>query len=385
MEILPAFLNIECFRMEESMKKFTKGCLMTALVLFIIGLILSLVCGLLGGFRQLEEMGSLGSLRGIPFIWHRNADGDWRIGYLRSLGYAGDDLERIEEIRDIEDIEDIGELRETMDRVTEKKLKEMEGKAEQLALTADTLGSLEIDVRDCNIVIWKSGDAHVWIYVDGNSNRPHYSIENEGGKSRLCIENEVERQIGHWRNGPNDTVYLRLPEGCALEECEIDMGAGYMDSIFIKAKQIDMNLGAGMVEADGFEADEITVLMGAGELLAGSVTAGKADFEIGAAHMSIGDLRTSGETDLEVSMGAAEIAGTISGDAEVVCDMGEIVMNLTGSEDDHSYDVECGMGTVTVGSYSRSGFASHRTWNTGKSSEFDINCDMGNITVTFED
>lgn len=358
------------------MKKFTKGCLMTALVLFIVGMILTLVCGLLGGFRELKQMRNG---RGFPFVWHRDADGDWRIGFSRYSDYAGDDLEGIE------DIEDIEEFRKTMGHVTEKKLKELEGKGEQLALTADTLGSLEIDVEDCNVVIWKSEDAHVWLSVDGDSNRPHYSIENEGGRSRLCIENEVEHHLGHWRSGPNNTVYLRLPEGCVLDACEVDMGAGYMDSIFIKAKQININLGAWLVEADGFEAEEITVLVGAGELLADHITAGKADIEIGAGHLGIGELTVSGETDLEVSMGAAEIGGNILGDLDLECDMGEIVMQLTGSEDDHSYDVECGMGNVVVGSYSHGGFASHKTWNTGKNSEFDINCNMGNVTVTFED
>lgn len=375
--------SIECFGMEESMKKFTKGCLMTALVLFIIGLILSLVCGLLGGFRQLEEMGSVGSLHGIPFVWHRNAGGDWRIGFLRSSGYDEDDLYSVAEIEDIEDIEDMEELRKTMNHVTEKKLKELEGKGEQLALTADTLGSLEIDVEDCNVVIVKSEDAHVWIYLDGNSDKPHYSIENEGARSRLCIENEVERYLGHWRNGPNNTVYLRLPEGCVLEECDIDAGAGYMDSIFLKAKEMKVNLGAGLVTTDGIWGEEISVTVGAGEFLADRITAGKADFEIGAGHMSIGELSVSGEMDLDVSMGVAEVAGTISGDLDVECGMGEIVMSLAGSEDDHSYYVECGVGNVVVGSYSHGGVASRKSWNAGKSSYFDINCNMGNVTVTF--
>lgn len=365
------------------MKKFTKGCLMTALVLFIIGLILSVVCGLLGGFRQLEEMGRIGR---IPFVWSR--DGEWRIGFLRSQGYGRRDLEDIEELEDIADIEDMEnaeDVRRAMEQVTETKLQKMKGKEEQLALTAETLGSLEIDVRDYNIVIWKSEDAHVWFYVDGDSNRPHYTIENERGKSRLCIENEEEHHFGHWNSDPGDTVYLRLPEGCALEECEIDMGAGYMDSIFIKAKQVDMNLGAGMAEMDGFEAEEINVLIGAGELLAERVTAGKADFEIGAGHLEIGDLTVSGETDLAVSMGNAEVAGTILGNLDLECNMGEVIMRLTGSEDDHSYDVECGMGNVAVGSYAHGGFASHKAWNSGKNSMFDIECDMGNITVTFEE
>lgn len=138
------------------MKKFTKGCLMTALVLFVIGMILTLVCGLLGGFRQLEEMGSVESLYGFPFVWHRDTDGDWRIGFLRSSDYDRDELEEIADIEDIDDVENIEDVRKYMDQEMEKKRKELEGKKTQLSLTADTLGSLEIDVEDCNVVIWQS-------------------------------------------------------------------------------------------------------------------------------------------------------------------------------------------------------------------------------------
>ncbi|MCX4323006.1 MAG: DUF4097 family beta strand repeat-containing protein [Lachnospiraceae bacterium] len=364
------------------MKKFTKGCLMTALVLFLVGIVLCGVCGLLGGFRELEEMESI---KGIPFVWRMDSDGDWRIGFFRSPGYDRDDWEELEELEEIEDIESVEEVRKVVDQTMEKKRKELEGKKEQLPLTAETLGSLEIDVDECNVVIWQSEDEHVWYLADGNTNRPHYTIENEHGRSELSIENEVEHHIGHWRNGPNDTVYLWLPEGCKLEECDIDMGAGYMDSILLRAKQIKANLGAGMVTADGFEGAEISVTVGAGELLADRITAGTADFEIGAGHLSISELSISGEMDLEVSMGAAEVAGTIAGDLEAECSMGEIVMNLAGSEDDHSYYVECGMGNVDVGSYSSGGVASHKSWNAGKSSYFDINCNMGNVTVTFEE
>ena len=37
------------------MKKFTKGCLITALILFIIGCIFCLTFGTLGGFRQIDS------------------------------------------------------------------------------------------------------------------------------------------------------------------------------------------------------------------------------------------------------------------------------------------------------------------------------------------
>ncbi len=152
------------------MKKFTKGCLMTALVLFLVGLTISLVCGLLGGFRQLTEMG----LSDFPFGLYRDFAGDWRIGFFRSPGYRVHELEELEELEEIMDIE---EVRKTVDNEMEKNLKNLAKKKEQLPLTADTLGSLEIDVEDCDVLILESEDEHVWFLVDGNANRPHYAIE----------------------------------------------------------------------------------------------------------------------------------------------------------------------------------------------------------------
>lgn len=329
------------------MKKFTKGCLMTALVLFLVGLILSIVCGLLGGFRQLNEMDGI---RGIPFRFAGNDIGGAEFGFLEH---------------------------------------ELDGEKEQLPLTADTLGSLDIDVEACNVLIQRSDDEHVWLLVEGDSHdyeSPHYTIENDGAKSTLCIENEVKHSINHWKNGPNNTtLYLWLPDGCALEECEIDIGAGVMESIFIKAKQVNVSAGAAALDMDGFEGENILLSADAGEVLSGRVTAETADLQVGAGHLSVEDFLVSRKADVSVSAGNCEIVGTITGDLDLECDMGETVLQLTGSEDDHSYDVECGMGEVVVGSYSHGGFAAERSWNPGMDSQFDIDCSMGNVTILFEE
>lgn len=315
------------------MKKFTKGCLTTALVLFLVGLMLCVVCGVLGGFRQLSRM-----------------DG-------------------------IIDVGDIGDL--------ERKLKELDGKQEELPLTAETLGSLEIDLEMCNLLIQESADEHVWLLVESDTNRPRYTIENDGNRSRLCIEND-ENYHYYWRSKPKDSVYLWLPKGCTLKECEIAIGAGYMKSISLQAEEANITVGAGLIEMEGFAGKEILLSADAGELLAGRVTAETAVLQIGAGHLRVEELAVSREADIDVSVGQCEIAGTITGDLALDCDMGEAVMRLTGSEDDHSYDVECGMGEVNVGGYSHSGVASERSWNSGKDSEFEIDCNMGTVTVTFE-
>lgn len=339
------------------MKKFTKGCLTTALVLFLAGLMLCVVCGVLGGFRQLSQM-----------------DGNWRVGFFRSPGYGWDDLE------DIGDIDagnmDVGDL--------ERKLKELDGQQEELPLTAETLGSLEIDLEMCNLLIQESADEHVWLLVESDTNRPEYAIENDGNRSRLCIEND-ENYHYYWRSKPKDSVYLWLPKGCTLKECEIAIGAGYMKSISLQAEEANITVGAGLIEMEGFAGKEILLCADAGELLAGHVTAERAVLQIGAGHLRAEELAVSREADIDVSVGQCEIAGTITGDLDLECDMGEAVMRLTGSEDDHSYDVECGMGEVNVGSHSHGGVASERSWNSGKDSEFVVDCNMGTVTITFEE
>ena len=53
------------------MKKFTKFCMITALVTFIIGVLLFGAGALFGGLRQLEHI-SVRAVTGIPFRFIRN-------------------------------------------------------------------------------------------------------------------------------------------------------------------------------------------------------------------------------------------------------------------------------------------------------------------------
>ena len=73
------------------MKKFTKGCLMTALILFLVGVVICGVSGLLGGFRQVREMNGIG---GIPFGYHKSADGNWHLGFFHNNGEIGKEWEK---------------------------------------------------------------------------------------------------------------------------------------------------------------------------------------------------------------------------------------------------------------------------------------------------
>ena len=69
----------------------------------------------------------------------------------------------------------------------------------------------------------------------------------------------------------------------------------------------------------------------------------------------------------------------------VDCGMGNVTMRLTGSEDDHAYEVDCGMGSVEIGGRSYGGLATEQKWNSGQGSVYEIECNMGNVKLFFEE
>ena len=184
------------------MKKFTKGCLLTALILFILGCAICVVCGILGGFRQIES-GSLNGVMGIPFGFYRQVDGGFHFGFFDS------EWER----------EDAFWEKENWKKTN------VDGTKQKLNVTTDTLRSLEVVVTDCNFIIEESEDENVWLSVKGDTSKTYYKIEKDTvGKDILSIENAGYHRVGNWRNGPNDTISLYLPGGCDLDYVSIEIG-----------------------------------------------------------------------------------------------------------------------------------------------------------------
>lgn len=345
------------------MKKFTKGSLITALVLFILGCLICTVCGLLGGFRQIAS-GALNGVAGIPFGFYRHVDGDYRFGFW------DDDWER----------EDTFWEKENWLKM------EVNGTKQKLAVTADTLHSLEVVVTDCNFIIEESSDEHVWLSVKGDTGKTYYKIEKDTvGKDILSVENAGYHRVGNWRNGPNDTITLYLPQSSNLDYINIEMGAGYMESVALKADIMEINVGAGVCEAKGFEAETINLLVGAGQLETAGLMADSAVLEIGVGEIIVQGMDVKELMEIELGMGNAEVTGKVTGRMEAECDLGNLNMHLAGAEDDYGFEVDCDMGDVRIGSHHYSSLSSNKSWNKDSRNQMEIDCDMGNITITFMD
>jgi DUF4097 and DUF4098 domain-containing protein YvlB len=320
------------------MKKFTKRCLMTALVIFIIGCVFCIFGFVLGGFSTEP----------------------WTTGWEMTNLVNGDDGEMLSTVAE-----------------------------EQLDLTAETLKNIDVEIGACGLVMHETDEDHVGIAVTGNDstlfgNKIRYRVENG---DTLVVERTASAWDG-WRSlmrkkdRSDAVVYLNLPKNVSLETVDIEFGAGEMTVADLSADYIDIECGAGACTVDSLQAEVLSLSVGAGQADIGSLKANECELEVGVGELVVRDAEITGNLDIDVGLGNAEVGGSVTGDMEADCGMGNLTMALTGSEDAHSYDAECAMGSVVIGGRSYSGVA-EAGWGSADS-HFEIACSMGNVVISFD-
>jgi hypothetical protein len=320
------------------MKKFTKRCLMTALVIFIIGCVFCIFGFVLGGFSTEP----------------------WTTGWEMTNLVNGDDGEMLSTVAE-----------------------------EQLDLTAETLKNIDVEIGACGLVMHETDEDHVGIAVTGNDstlfgNKIRYRVENG---DTLVVERTASAWDG-WRSflrkkdRSDAVVHLDLPKNVSLETVDIEFGAGEMTVADLSADYIDIECGAGACTVDSLQAEVLSLSVGAGQADIGSLKANECELEVGVGELVVRDAEITGNLDIDVGLGNAEVGGSVTGDMEADCGMGNLTMALTGSEDAHSYDAECAMGSVVIGGRSYSGVA-EAGWGSADS-HFEIACSMGNVVISFD-
>ena len=350
--------------MKTGMSKFTKGCLMTALVTFIIGCLICGIAALFGGFRVLRDVDVMG-ITGIPFHYTRTGGGGLRFGFGWDDDWDDDfNWSKYEKWNQIS---------------------ESDGKVE-LELTADTLRTLYIELGACELHIMESTGDHVEISIAGNTKRFRYMVED--GDTLKMIHRTGHGVLNWSGNGvmveTEAKVYLYLPKGTDPEYMDIELGAGSMESVGLQARKMDIEVGAGECSIDGLTAaDGIGMSVGAGRVTLDALSAGELDLDVGAGELHIAGAQVERKTDLELGMGKAELSGLFSGNMDIDCGMGDVELSLDDAEEDHNYEIECSMGNVRVGSRSYTGLADEVSISNGSSSTYQIECSMGNVHVDF--
>lgn len=308
------------------MKKFVKGCAITALVLAVIGVILFAI-GMFGDgpatLRQMVRDGRFSIGSGDWFEWNFNKSYD---------------------------IEDSSIFFEE-----EGNYAIQEG-AVEFSASKEEVDSLDVDLGGCDLMV-----------VSSASDNLNYEVETQGsGKYQVYVKNgtlHIKGQKKLHYNG-TDQVILYVPEGETLGWATFELGAGEFEMDSLTATNLAVSLGAGSLEAKYLQGTDVNIEVGAGEVVVRSGYIGNLNLAVGA--------------------GNIEWESQISGDVKADVAMGALDLVVQGSkEEDHNYYVSGAMGNMVIGSREWSGFGTDMDIDNQAPTDYHLTCAMGELIVQF--
>lgn len=310
------------------MKKFTKGCIITAVILIFLGIIVLAAAIGTGGISEISRMARNGEL-GV--IGYNSYDLDYLDDYFGDNDYGNELFE--------------GELEE----VSAENLMEMEGVRE---LNIDfTAGGLYIKTTDSDYIKVETNRKNVLrYYMDGD--RLVLRDRNNQSGSRL----------------KNRKLYVYIPEDADLEMIKVDLGAGQAVIDPVAVRNIKVEVGAGRARLAGLQAEE-------------------ASFEVGAGEIEV-DQADVGTVDIQVDVGRAVFKGSVTEDMDAECNMGTLDIWLDGEEEDYNFEMDTDIGNVVFNGKEGGGGIYSRgdgKIDNGASSDIKLKTSMGKVNVYFND
>lgn len=144
----------------------------------------------------------------------------------------------------------------------------------------------------------------------------------------------------------NSSMTVYLPADKRYNNILIDVDAGNLEAEKLLGEEIDINVAAGQCIVDEIDTYSLNV---------------------------------------EVGMGNVEIEGQVNQEIIVDCGMGQIIMELDGKGKDFNYELDCGLGSLSVENiYTIAGIGDVEL-NNNASKDMEISVGMGAVNVTFEE
>ena len=318
------------------MKKFTKICLLTALILILVGGTVCVVGGISGGWRMVKEMENDERWKGLA---EQYGEGFWSNGRYFEWDEISEELDEWDE--EVEAWEDAGADAKEVQRLADVDMDEIE--------------DLEISIGGASLYVLEAEDGNLSFEVDGKGKYSCYESGDvlilEGGRNKSSLSSD-------------EKVYLYLPKDKRFEDVLISVGGGLIEIGTIEAEEIEFTIGAGSIKADEIVGKKLKIEVGAGKAI-------------------LKNIRVD-ELDAEVGMGECRVQGSISKKVKVKCGMGNVDLALSGKEDDYNYDVSCAAGNISFGDKSYSGLADDVYIDNDAEGECSLECAMGNIGIVFE-
>lgn len=233
------------------------------------------------------------------------------------------------------------------------------GNVDRYALEDQNIRNLVINAGGCDFAIQNSDNGQFMLEAENVSKLQAYV---EDGKLKITTSHSgtISKETMKATK-----ITLFLPEGCTLEEAELELGAGVMRIGEFRGKKAEAKVGAGQIVLEDCRVDLLKLNVGAGDITIKEMQVGTIDTEVGVGNLNLN--------------------GSISEDSKLKCAMGNITALLTNKEADLSYELECSMGNISLNGTEYSGLAKTVTLNEGAAKTLKLECSMGNIKINTAD
>ncbi len=229
------------------------------------------------------------------------------------------------------------------------------------SFSKEDVDSLAIDIDYGEIHLVKSESDNIEVKVDAPKSF-RYKCANDDGTVILKSQHSAKKGYN-----ADIIITIAIPDGMEFDTVDMDTDAEKFESSYpLVADTINLHVDAGEVVAECIEAKE------------------DMSIDIGAGRVEFVNLKAD-NLDVNCGLGEAEISGTISDKVEAKCGVGRISMQLEGKEEDYNYKISCGLGSVTVNGVNYSSLSTDKKINNHSDREIDLDCGIGEIEVSLSE
>lgn len=209
----------------------------------------------------------------------------------------------------------------------------------------DGIRQLDVELSHLRIVLEESTGAELEFQT---SNIPEDAagelvLKQEGEELDVFIRNEQNWKAIMKNRGEVGTLTMQIPKNQLTQMSFSIAGGGVLEAAQVQTGELDIEVGAGLIQLQNVQVDAL---------------------------------------DLEVGAGDASVTGTINREASIDCGIGTVDLQLTGTQQDYSYSMECGAGVIQIGNDVYSGISNGKTIMNG-GAMIEMECGAGEVTVGF--
>lgn len=226
---------------------------------------------------------------------------------------------------------------------------------------SEKITRLEVDTDLANITI-KAADVEKLTVSLEEGYLTYYDVKVSG--DTMYVSYDVGAR--NFKQGPK--IIMEVPTQMALEDIYVSTDMGEIrvtDMEVLSNLELDSDLGNIWVENCKVDGDC-------------TATAALGNIDMENSYFK--------KIDMSADMGNIDFYGTVEGDVTAQADMGNVDVVLEGKESDYNIELSADMGDVTYKGQKQGGMGGSITYYQEDAiGDISLNCDMGNVILSFED